>query len=181
MEDEKFSNCSPFWLWSLRFDLDDKKNIREDIELVMEYFCHQWAKNEKVPKEFFQLLNQIFQSYLSRKQFYGALESAFGFTGKQGERNNEKRDEDLATDIVRLYLAGKSITNAKIIVMRESKLGKTTIEDAWRKHKVFAIVRVRIELRYEGKEFTEKQIKLAEKLVKKSNEIFHSLYRKPDK
>ena len=104
MSDDQFVNCSPGWLRSLSWDIRDRKAAKEDVELTMKYFCHLQQTSQAIPNELLSLIEQIFSGYFKRKHFDGELEAAFGFTGKQGNRKLERRNSDLATDIMRHYI-----------------------------------------------------------------------------
>ncbi len=171
MDDNRFSNCNRTWINILGLNIGAKTAQVEDVELMLAYFCYLHEHNEEIPREMLNLLHQIFREYLDRKannQFYGSMDAAFGLTRKQGDRNLDKKNMDIAVDVARHHLGGKSITNSVIKVMSERKLGRTTVYNAWTKNKYFAFVSVENEYREKGKPTTDKQ----KKLMKKEKEKF---------
>lgn len=172
MNEDKFAKLGPAWINNLRWDIKEKTAQPEDVELMMDYYSYLYESDEGIPtktlREILKLLNQAFKEYLDRTanngQFYGALDAAFGFSGKQGFQNLYNRDEDIATDVARYYLRGFSIKKATLKVGYERELGRTTIDKAWSLHKMDGIVRVQLELKSQGKQFTPNQLKRALKI-----------------
>jgi len=82
------SGLGPAWINNLRWDIEEKTVQPEDVELLMEYYCHLYESDEGIPldilREIIRLINQAFGEYLERKHITGALKTAFGFKGKQG-------------------------------------------------------------------------------------------------
>ena len=178
MSEDRFANLGPAWINNLRCDIEEKTAQPEDVELMMKFYCHMFESDEGIPREMLQevsaLINQVFKEYLDRKHITGALEKAFGFKGKQGFQNLYKRNEDIATDVARYYLRRSAIKSAMVEgailkVAKERDLKKSTIEEAWRGHKVEGIVRYRLELKSQGKDFTLGQIKKAQKIINPIN------------
>ena len=174
MDEDEFENIGPSWINNLVFDIRDNTAQPDDVELMMAYYCHLYQSSEGIPPktlhQFLRLINQVFGEYLERKannQFSGALEAAFGLTRKQGDRNLEKRNEDIATDVARYHIIRRdcSIHNATMKVVKDRDLKKSTIETAWKHHKVMAIIRVRLELKHQGKDFNPGQLKRAHKII----------------
>ena len=172
MDDDSFTNLGHGWINNLRWDIKEKTAQPEDVELMMDYYSYLYESDEGMPPkilhEISKLLNQVFKEYLDRTanngQLYGALDAAFGFTRKQGFQNLYKRDEDIATDVARYYLRGNSIRRATLKVSDERQLGRTTIDKAWSLHKMNGIVRVKLELSSQGKQFTPNQLRRALKI-----------------
>ncbi len=172
MNKERFENLSPAWINNLRCDIDEKSAQPEDVQLFMEYYCHLFQSSEGIPqktlREILNLINQSFNKYLDRKQFNGALEAAFGFTGKQGDRKLGRRDEDIATDVAKYRLQGKSVTDAIAEVSGErDDLAHSVINKAWKKYKETAYIRAQIEYGARGKKLSKKQFKIMQKDLKK--------------
>lgn len=172
MNEDRFENLGPDWINNLRRDIDDEKAKAKDVQLFMEYFCHLHKSSEGIPlkalREILKLIDQSFSKYLERKQFSGALEAAFGFTGIQGDRKLGRRDEDIATDVAKYRLKGKSITDAVTEVSGErDDLSHEIINKAWRKHKETAYIRAQIQLGASGKSLSTKQFKKMQKDLKK--------------
>jgi hypothetical protein len=150
----------------------------EDVELMMKYYCHLYDTKEAIPRELSGLISRIFEDYLDRKsnkQFYGALEAAFGLTGKQGNRNTDKRNFDIATDVARHYLSGRTVlvTNAVMKVTAERDLGRTTVTNAWKENKYHAVTRIE-------QEFKKKRIPISarkQKFVEREKGKFDEFLR----
>lgn len=173
MEEDEFENIGPAWINNLRWDIKEKTAQSDDVELMMKYYSHLYQSTEGIPTEtlraFSRLFDQVFEEYFERKeknQLAGALEAAFGMTRKQGDRNLDKRNQDIATDVARYHILPRdcSIRNATLKTAKKWKLQKSTVENAWKHHKVIGIVRVRLELKHKSKDFTPEQIKRAEKI-----------------
>ena len=184
--EDEFSNIGPAWINNLRWEIEEKTAQPEDVELLMRYYCHLYQSPDGIPPKILRavcgLINQVFDDYLHRKmkkQRSGVLEAAFGLTRKQGDRNLEKRNEDIATDIARYRLSGYSVTDAVEAVSGErDELSHSTINEAWRKHKDMAYLRVRLEYKQNGKSLSDEQMKVMVKDLKKlkqfSNKVFGS-------
>ena len=172
MNQEKFENLGPAWINNLRCDIDKNTAQPEDIQLFMEYYCHMYQSSEDIPlktlRQILKLINQSFNRYLDGKQFDGALEAAFGFTRKKGDRKLGRRNEDIATDVAKYRLRGKSLTEAVAEVSdQRDNLSHSTIDEAWRKFKETAYIRAQIEYGVKGKSLTTKQHKMMKKDLKK--------------
>lgn len=172
MNQEKFENLGPDWINNLRCDIDNNTAQPEDVQLFMEYYCHMYQSSEGIPlktlREILKLISQSFNTYLDRKQFDGALEAAFGFTRKQGDRKLGRRNEDIATDVAKYRLQGKSLTEAVAEVSdQRDNLSHSAINEAWRKFKVTAYIRAQIEYGVKGKSLSTKQHKMMQKDLKK--------------
>ena len=176
MSEDHFEECrAPSWLRSVYWDIYDKKADREKVELAMEYFCHLRRSEEQIPHDMLDLIDFIFTNYLERRHFNGALEAAFGFSGTQGDRRLEERNERLAIDIARNHLNGRSLKNAKLKVGEEANLCQSSIEEIWRKHKQTGIIACRIGLQMKGKDFSRTQIVKAEKALAKQHKEIEAL------
>ena len=172
MNQKKFENLGPAWINNLRCDIDENTAQPEDVQLLMEYYCHMYQSSEDFPRktlrEILKLINQSFNKYLDRKQYDGALETAFGVTRKQGDRKLGRRDEDIATDVARCRLQKKSLTEAVAEVSdQRDSLSHSTINEAWRKFKETAYIRAQIEYGVKGKSLSTKQHKIMKKDLKK--------------
>jgi len=183
MSADKFMNVDPAWINNLRCDIDENIAQPEDVQLFMEYYCHLYQSSEGIPieilREILKLIDQAFNKYLDRKQFNGALEAAFGLTGKQGDRKLGRRNEDMATDVAKFRLQGKSVTEAvEEVSGQRDNLSHSIINKAWRKHKETAYIRAQIEYGARGKSLSAKQYKIVRKDLKKikqrSEELFSS-------
>ena len=148
MNDNRFASIGPAWINNLRWDIKEKTAQREDVELMMSYYCHLldchlFDSKEKNHYEILKLINQIFEEYLDRtannKQMYRTLDAAFGFTGKQGARDVYQRNQEIATDVARYYLRGKSLKSSILKVCLKYNLGETAVTDAWRFHNMDGI------------------------------------------
>ena len=188
MDDDRFSHLGPAWINRLRGEIEEKTAQSEDVELMMKSYCHLFESDEGIPpdvlRQFLQLINQVFKEYLDRKanrQFYGALEAAFGLTGKQGTRKTDQRNENIATDIARYYLRDKSLKFSKSEVGIKYKLGRTTIDIAWKNYGLFGIFNVRHELMKAGKDFTIGQWERALKFENKYNKNFNLYVKKTER
>ena len=96
------------------------------------------------------------------------LVAAVGDTRKQGNRNLGRRDEDMATDVAKFRLQGKSVTEAVAEVSgQRDGLSHSTINEAWRKYKDTAYIRAQIENGARGKKLSKKQFKIMLKDLKK--------------
>jgi hypothetical protein len=178
MNEEKFAECSDSWLWSLMFDVRDKEANKEDVELAMEYYCHLFETRQQIPYYLLKLIDSIFRNYLERRHFNGALESAFGFKGKQGVRNIGQRNLDIATDVARFHLRGNTIKLSKSKVCDKYKLGTTAVTDAWGYYNMEGIFNVKRELQKAGKDFTKGQLKRALKIENQVNRKIQSFLNK---
>lgn len=172
MNQEKFENLGPAWISKLRCDIDKDTAQPEDVQLFMEYYCHLYQSSEDIPlktlREMLKLIAQSFNRYLDRKQFDGALEAAFGFTRKRGDRKLGRRNEDIATDVARYRLQGKPLTKAVAKVSdRRDSLSHSKINEAWKKFKETAYIRAQIEYGVKGKSLSTKQHKRMRKDLKK--------------
>jgi len=172
MNSDKFKNCGPGWINNLRCDIDKKDAQPEDIQLFMAYYCHLYQSSEEIPvdtlREILKLINQSFKNYLDRKQFNGALEAAFGFNGKQGKRKLGRRNEDIATDVAKYRLQGKSVKDAVAKVSGErDELSHSIIYEAWNKYRDTAYIRAQIVFGASGKSLSKKQYKTMQKDLKK--------------
>ena len=182
--EEEFSKIGPGWINNLRWDIEEKTAQPEDVELFMRYYCHLYQSPDGIPledlREVLRLINQVFDEYLNRKknkQLKGALDAAFGLTRKQGDRNLEKRNEDIATDIARYRLRGKSVIDAVEMVSGErDELGHSTINEVWRKHKYLAYRRMLLEYKQSGKSLSDEQWGVMERDLSKSNQIFEEIF-----
>ena len=175
MNQEKFENLGPAWINNLRCDIDKNTAQPEDVQLFIEYYCHMYQSSEGIPlktlREILKLINQSFNRYLDRKQFDGALEAAFGFNRKQGDRKPGRRNEDIATDVAKYRLRGKSLTEAVAEVSEQrDNLSHSTINEAWRKFKETAYIRAQIEYGAKGKSLSTKQHKRMQKDFKKTKQ-----------
>ena len=172
MNEDRFENLNPAWISNLRRDIDEEKAHPEDVQLFMDYYCHLYKSDEGIPlktlREILKLIDQSFNKYLKRKQFSGALEAAFGFTGTQGDRKLGRRDEDIATDVAKYRLQGKSVTDAVTEVSDErGDLSHEIINKAWSKYKETAYIRAQIQIGASGKSLSTKQFKKMQKDLKK--------------
>ena len=175
MNEERFENLGPDWINNLRRDIDEKTAQPGDVQLFMEYYCHLHQSREGIPKktlrEILKLIDQSFNKYLDRKQFNGALEVAFGFTRKKGDRNLGRRNEDIATDVAKYRLQGKSLADAVTEVSGErDDLSHSIINKAWKKFKETAYIRAQIEYGAKGKSLSKKQFKIMQKDLKKTKQ-----------
>jgi hypothetical protein len=91
----RFAYLSYSWIDNLRWDIKEKTAQPEDVELMMEFFCYLYQSDEGIPtkilREYSRLFNQVFSEYLNRlkrNQLSGALEAAFGLTGKPRSPEN---------------------------------------------------------------------------------------------
>jgi hypothetical protein len=180
MSDDSFTNLGPAWINNLRCDIEEKAALPEDVELLMKFYCHLYESDKDIPldvlRPFLLLINQAFKEYLDRKangKSDGALEAAFGLTGIQGTRKTGQRDENIATDIARYYLRGKSLEFSKTKAGTKYKLGRTTIHEAWKFYGMTGIFNVRHELINAGKDFTKGQWQRALKIENQYNKIFN--------
>ena len=183
MNQEKFENLGPAWISNLRCDIDKNTAQPKDVQLFMEYYCHMYQSSEGIPlktlREILKLISQSFNKYLDRKQFDGALEAAFGFTRKQGDRKLGRRNEDIATDVAKYRLQGKSLTEAVAEASdQRDNLSHTTINEAWRKFKETAYIRAQIEYGAKGKSLSTKQYKMMQKDLK-NKATFRSSVKNP--
>ena len=189
--EDEFSNIGPAWINNLRWDIEERTAQPEDVELFMRYYCHLYQSSDYIPADVLsvvlRLINQVFDKYLYLKeekgQLSGVFEAAFGLTGKQGVRNLEKRDEDIATDIARYRLSGESVIDAVEAVLGERDelghstiKGHSTINKAWRKHKYMAYRRLLLEYKQSGESLSDEQSKVVERDLRKSNQIFEEIF-----
>jgi len=189
LDDDIFENLGPAWINRIRWEIEENNAQLEDVELMMKYFSNLYHSEDGFPhkhlREYLKLFDQVFKEYFNRKsdnQMYGNLDAAFGLTRKQGDRNLDKRNEDIATDLARHHvLNGDSITNATMKISSECNLKKTTIEKAWKVHKMMAIHRLKIELKNEGRGFTPEQLKRALKIEDRENRYFNNYIKNPGK
>ena len=187
--EEEFENVSPGWINNLRCDIEDKEIAAnpDDVELLMRYYCHLYESPDgfppKVLHQVLRLINHVFDKCLYLKeeegQLSGVFEAAFGLTGKKGDRKLGGRNEDIATDIARYRLSGKSVTDAVQAVSGErNELSPSIINEAWRKYKDTAYIRVQLEYKRSGKPLSDEQLKIMERDLRKlkqlSEEIFGS-------
>ena len=168
MNQAKFEKLSPAWINDLRCDIDENTAQPEDVQLFMEYYCHLYQSSEGIPlktlHEILKLINQSFCTYLDHKQVDGSLEAAFGFTQKQGDRKPGRRNEDIATDVAKYRLRGKSLPEAIAEVSEQrDNLSHSTINKAWEKFKETAYIRAQIEYGLKGKKLSTKQHKRMQK------------------
>jgi hypothetical protein len=183
MNQEKFENLGPAWINNLRCDIDGKTAQPEDVQLFIEYYCHLYQSSEGIPaetlREILKLISQSFNKYLDRKQFNDSLEAAFGLTGKQGDRKLGRRNEDIANNVAKYRLRGKSLTDAvtKVSGQRDD-LSHSIINKAWRKHKDTAYLKVQIENGAKGKSLSKKQFKIMQKDLK-NKATFRSSVKNP--
>jgi len=172
MNEERFENLGPAWINNLRCNIEGNTAQPEDVQLFMEYYCHLYQSSEGIPlktlREILKLIDQSFNKYLDRKQLNGALEAAFGFTRKQGDRNLGRRNEDIATDVAKYRLQGKTLTDAvsEVSVQRDD-LSLSIINKAWKKYKETAYIRAQIEFGARGNSLSKKQFKIMQKDLKK--------------
>ena len=182
MNVDRFSNLGPAWINYLGWNIAEKTANSEDVELLMSYYCHLFDSEKTIPYEMQKLINQIFKEYLERtannRQMYGALNAAFGLTGKQGVRDVNQRNQKIATDVARHYLNGKSNNFSIDEVCRKYELGKTTVTDAWRVYKIEGVFNYQRELRNSGKEFSKSQLKRAVKIEEKENKKIRDFLKK---
>jgi len=176
MNADKFMNVDPAWINNLRCDIDENIAQPEDVQLFMEYYCHLYQSSEGIPieilREILKLIDQAFNKYLDRKQFNGALEAAFGLTGKQGDRKLGRRNEDMATDVAKFRLQGKSVTQAvEEVSGQRDNLSHSIINEAWRKYKETAYIRAQIEYGARGGSLSKKQFKIMQKDLKKIRNV----------
>lgn len=163
--------ANEFWrLWAKNVfaDVRNKSGRKDDVELLMSYFCEIFSSTGDVPIEMLEWINHAFSEYLHRKHINGALEAAFGLTKKQGYRKLEKRNEDIAYDVARYYLYGYKIGLSISKVSFERNLSVKTIEDAWRGNCINAFTRIRLKLDSQGKDLTQKQYARGLKVIERS-------------
>ena len=180
-DQEKFKDCTRTWINILGINIQGNDAQPEDVELMMNYYCHLYDSEDEIPREILGLINEIFKRYLDRKankQFYGAMDAAFGFTRKQGDRNIDGRNMDIAADVARHWMGGKSITNAVIKVTAKRKLGRTTVTNAWNKNKYFALVGVENEYREKQIPINANKKKLIEKEKNKFDKFLQDFLKK---
>ena len=71
MNDEIFAHLGPAWINNLRCEIEEKTAQPEDVELMMEYFCHLFELDEGIPPKILHqlllLMNQAFKEYIDRK------------------------------------------------------------------------------------------------------------------
>ena len=181
--EEEFENISPGWINNLRCDIKDKEIAAnpDDVELLMRYYCHLYESPDDIPPkvlgEIFKILNHVFSKYLYLReeegQIAGVFEAAFGLTGRKGVRpSNERRNEEIATDVARYRLSGESVIGAVELVSGErDELSHSVINEAWGKHRDLAYMRMQLEYGYDGKELSEKQLETKEKDLRKLKKI----------
>jgi hypothetical protein len=182
--EDEFSNIGPAWINRLRWDIEEKTAQPEDVEKFIRYYCHLYQSPDGIPpkvlREVCRLINQVFDEYLHRKmkkQRSGVLEAAFGLTRKQGDRNLEKRNEDIATDIARYRLSGYSVTDAVEAVSGErNEMSHSTINEAWRKHKYMAYRRMKLEYKQSGESLSDEQWKIMERDLRKLKQISEEIF-----
>ena len=173
MNQEKFENLDSDWINNLRREIDKNSALPEDVYLFIEYYCHMYQSSEGIPlkslRAVLKLINQSFNNYLDRKQLDGgALEAAFGLTRKEVGRKLGRRNEDIATDVAKYRLRGKSLTEAVAEVSgQRDNLSHSTIKKAWKEFKETAYIRAQIEYGVKGKALSAKQHKMIQKDSKK--------------
>ena len=172
MNHEKFENLDSAWISNLRRGIDKNTAQPGDLLLFMEYYCHMYQSGRDIPlntlREILKLINQSFSKYLERKEFDGGLEAAFGFTRKQADRKLGRRKEDIATDVARYRLKGKSLPEALAKVSaRRDNLSHSTIKKAWEKFKETGYIRAQIEYGAKGKSLSTKRHRMMQKDLKK--------------
>lgn len=180
MSSDKFKSCGPGWINNLRCDIDENTAQPEDVQLFMEYYCHLYQSSEGIPAktlhEILELINQSFNKYIDRKQFNASLDAAFGLTRKQEDRKLGRRHEDIATDVAKYRLQGKSVTDAVAEVSGErDNLSRSIINKAWKKYKETAYIRTQIEYGASGKSPSKKQLKTMRKDLKNKTPIHRAV------
>lgn len=45
MNDDRFASIGPAWINNLRWDIEEKTAQKEDVELMMSYYCHLFNYN----------------------------------------------------------------------------------------------------------------------------------------
>ena len=122
--------------WRVRDDEADP----EEVQKLLEYICSLVDRKAQLPPEILRYIRDSLSAFLSGSA--NSLDGAFGL--KKRKRGRRKADEtdrrSMATEMLRLRLAGSSHRGALDEVAAQFFKEETTISDAWAAWKQDALI-----------------------------------------
>lgn len=167
-EDNSLSRAEIYQIaWQVRDDDADPEEVRN----LLRYLCVLIDREEPLPPEIQRYVRDSLRAYLdgSAKN----LDGAFGLQ-KRGEgrrKKSGKMELEMATEVLRLRLAGSKHRRALDDVASQFCKGKTTISDAWADWKQDAFISLRLERDLDKHPWTEKEMQILEQIFKKEQQF----------
>ena len=153
--------------WQVRDDEADPEEVRK----LLEYLCTLIDREDTLPPEAHRYIRDSLSMFLdgSAKN----LDGAFGLKKRNlGRRKKSRKTElEMATEVLRLRLAGSKHRPALDDVASQFHKENTTISDAWSDWKQDALVAIRLERDPDKFPWSEKEMQRLEKIFKKEQQF----------
>jgi hypothetical protein len=140
---------TPSELNLMAFDVRDGKASKDDAKLLLQLFCQSIehgliSARDPVADLLLAHIREAFRAYLNGGR---TIEAAFGLTRKMGRpaEADEQMQMQMAAEVLRHRLAGGSHQEALAEAADRFERGVTIVGEAWRRHRVAALVIVRDE------------------------------------
>ena len=149
--------------WQVRDDEADPEEVRR----LLEYICNRIDQKERLPPEILRYLRDSLREFLD-----GSAKSVDGALGlKKRKRGRRKISEltrlKMATEVLRLRLAGSNHRNALTVVGAQFFKEETTISDAWAARKYDALIALRVERDLDRFPWSDKEVQRLEEIFRK--------------
>jgi len=149
--------------WRVRDDEADPEEVRR----LLEYICNRIDQEERLPPEVLRYVRDSLREFLD-----GSAKSVDGALGlKKRKRGRRKADEterrSMATEVLRLRLAGSSHRNALGVVATRFFKEESTISDACVDWKQDALIALRLERDPDVFPWSEEEMQRLEEIFRK--------------
>jgi hypothetical protein len=116
---------------------------KEDAKRLMAHFCELVERREPFPARLLEHFREAFNVYLNGTK---RLEAALGVVRKKGRPpGDEIKRAEMAAEVLRERLAGKTHERALIHMVEEFGWNETVVSEAWRDYRMSALDLVIIE------------------------------------
>ncbi len=154
------------------FDLINGEPDPDNARLLLERYCHAFDNQEEIPYELFLYLRNSFRRYLDKE--VNKMDVALGLLKKKGRPKADSQVRiNMATEVLRSRLQGKSHQDALYNASEKLKCCETTVGEAWAAWKQTAIIQIRMERPTDKYPWTKEEIERVDKIFSKE-----SWYRK---
>jgi hypothetical protein len=147
----------------IAFDIRNGIAKPEDAKRLLDHFCELVERRKPVPPRLLEHLREAFRAFLDGAK---TLDRALGMKRKKGKPPaDEITRVDMAAEVMRCRLAGKTHEQALIATAQKFGWVESIISEAWAKYRGLGLDQILVERRNLNPKFTdEEKVRLGEML-----------------
>jgi len=169
MNKSKWGALTPTTIVHIAWEVRDGEANPEDSRRLLKLFCDCFDQKKKMPNELIEHLRDAFDSFLKDER---NIESALGLVRKKGKpKADEQVQMQMAAELLRFRLGGKSHQVALEEVAEKFGWSKTIVGEAWKKWWQEGITLLRLERPPDGYPWTPGEVQKMAKIFR-NNKLF---------